>query len=72
MKTRLKPRNPFVAAAKFRRAGAHGKNIKALRRDQAMRLQREIKNPERTEYGFSAHSRTTQTDAASVCVVRLC
>lgn len=29
---RLAPRNPFVAAAKFRKAGAHGKSEKALRR----------------------------------------
>ncbi|MFA5081376.1 MAG: hypothetical protein WC474_02380 [Hydrogenophilaceae bacterium] len=69
MKTKLKPRNPFVAAARFRQAGAHGKSVKALRREQAMRLQREIKNTDRPGYGPSARSRTTQ--AASVCVVRL-
>jgi len=28
------PRNPLVAAVKFRKAGAHGKSEKALRREQ--------------------------------------
>jgi hypothetical protein len=31
-KQQLKPRNPLVAAAKFRKAGAHGKSKKAMRR----------------------------------------
>ncbi len=33
-----KPRNPFVAAAKFRRAGAHLKTVKARRRQDAVAL----------------------------------
>lgn len=37
----LAPRNPFVAAAKFKKAGAHGKTEKALRRAARMELQRE-------------------------------
>lgn len=35
------PRNPFVAAAKFKKAGAHDKTEKALRRALRMELQRE-------------------------------
>lgn len=35
----LAPRNPFVAAAKFKKAGAHGKSKKALRRAEKMELQ---------------------------------
>ncbi|HXA47088.1 MAG TPA: hypothetical protein VNW52_05630 [Burkholderiaceae bacterium] len=31
------PRNPFVAAAKFRNAGAHKKSNKALRRQEKMK-----------------------------------
>jgi hypothetical protein len=31
------PRNPFVAAAKFRKAGAHQKSNKALRRQEKMK-----------------------------------
>lgn len=30
------PRNPLVAAVKFRKAGAHGKSSKALRRKEKM------------------------------------
>ena len=33
-----KPRNPLVAAAKFRRAGAHQKTVKARRRQDAVAL----------------------------------
>ena len=33
-----KPRNPYVAAAKFRRAGAHQKTVKARRRQEAVAL----------------------------------
>ena len=31
------PRNPLVAAARFRKAGAHGKSEKALRREEKMK-----------------------------------
>lgn len=34
------PRNPLVAVAKFRRAGAHGKSVKALRRAAKTDLQK--------------------------------
>lgn len=34
------PRNPLVAAAKFRRAGAHDRSVKALRRAAKMELQK--------------------------------
>lgn len=37
----IKPRNPFVAAAKFKRAGAHGKTGKALRRAAKMETERD-------------------------------
>lgn len=33
---KLAPRNPLVAAVKFRKAGAHGKTEKAARRQQKM------------------------------------
>lgn len=36
----LKPRNPLVAAAKFRRAGCHEKTRKAERRAEKMALLR--------------------------------
>ena len=34
------PRNPLVAAAKFRKAGAHCKSEKALRREEKMMLKK--------------------------------
>lgn len=37
-KPSLAPRNPFVAAARFKPAGAHGKTEKALRRANKMEL----------------------------------
>ena len=36
----LKPRNPLVAATKFRRAGCHGKSAKAQRRAEKMEVLR--------------------------------
>lgn len=42
MKRKIRaPRNPFVVAAKFKKAGAHGKAEKALRRATKMEFQRE-------------------------------
>lgn len=37
----IKPRNPLVAATMFRKAGAHGKAYKAVRRKNKADLQRE-------------------------------
>ena len=34
------PRNPLVAAVKFRKAGAHGKSEKALRREERMKIKK--------------------------------
>lgn len=41
---RSKPRNPLVAAAKFRRAGAHDKTTKAKRRGEKTALVHLLKN----------------------------
>jgi len=38
MKPKIKPRNLFVALAKFRKAGAHEKTAKALRRQEKQAL----------------------------------
>jgi hypothetical protein len=37
-----KPRNPFVAAARFRQAGRHGANDGAARREACQALKREL------------------------------
>ncbi len=55
MKPRIKPRNPFVASAKFRKAGPHEKSFKALRRQAVIALARIIKAvPERQEKNISS------------------
>jgi hypothetical protein len=38
MKSKGKPRNPFVALAKFRKAGSHAKPVKSLRRQEKQAL----------------------------------
>ena len=38
MKKNLAPRNPFVALAKFRKAGSHTKPTKSLRRQDKQAL----------------------------------
>lgn len=42
-----KPRNPYVAAAKFRRAGAHRKTEKARRRQEAVALIQKLRGSRR-------------------------
>lgn len=37
-----RPRNPFVAAARFRQAGEHGDDHRAHRRDGRQALKREL------------------------------
>lgn len=43
MKLKIKPRNPFVAIAKFRKAGSHEKPSKALRRHEKQELAKTAK-----------------------------
>jgi len=53
MKLKIKPRNPFVALAKFRKAGSHEKPAKSLRRKEKQTLAKTAKqSPE------SWHNRT--------------
>ncbi len=55
MKPKIKPRNPFVAFAKFRKAGAHTKPAKSLRRHEKQALAKAAKrSPE------SCHNRIAQ------------
>lgn len=58
------PRSPFVAAAKFRKAGAHGMSSKARRRAEKMEL--------RSDHGIAAVQRAfnLQTEV-QLLVVRL-
>lgn len=43
MKPRIKPRNPYVASAKFRNAGPHEKSAKAQRRRDKLALCKVVK-----------------------------
>jgi hypothetical protein len=43
MKPKIKPRNPFVVLAKFRKAGTHSKPAKSLRRQEKQVLAKEAK-----------------------------
>ncbi len=43
MKPGIKPRNPFVVPAKFRKAGSHDKPAKALRRKEKQTLAKTAK-----------------------------
>ena len=43
MKSKGKPRNPFVALAKFRKAGSHTKPMKSLRRQEKQALAKAAK-----------------------------
>ena len=40
--TTLKPRNPLVAPARFRRAGSHQSSGRAMRRQDGIALRREL------------------------------
>jgi len=50
-KPKFSPRNPGVALALMRRAGAHGKSNKALRRQDAIALMKEWKRGGRNDDG---------------------
>lgn len=43
MKPKIKPRNPFVALAKFRKAGSHERPAKSLRRHEKQTLAKTVK-----------------------------
>lgn len=43
MKPKIKPRNPFVASMKFRKAGLHSKSEKSQRRQEKVALFRAVK-----------------------------
>ncbi len=43
MKPKIKPRNPYVASAKFRKAGPHGKPVKSQRQQDKRGLHKVVK-----------------------------
>lgn len=65
MKPRIKPRNPFVALAQFRKAGSHEKPNKSLRRQAKQALAKTAKqSPE------SWHERIALQCAAAMAAVK--
>ena len=64
MKPKIKPRNPFVALAKFRMAGVHTKPAKSLRRHEKQALAKESKqSPE------SWHNRIARQIGSAMALV---
>jgi hypothetical protein len=55
MKPNIKPRNPFVALAKFRKAGAHTKPVKSLRRHEKQTLANAVKQSSESCHNSTAH-----------------
>lgn len=62
MKKELTPRNPFVAFAKFRKAGFHIKPTKSLRRRDKQVLAKSVKqSPESSQQRLSAEGAFVMT-----------
>jgi len=68
MKSRIKPRNPYVADAKFRKAGPHQKPAKAQRRQDKLVLCRVVKQlPEHWHKRTLIECASANTSASSGC-----
>ena len=67
MKPKIKPRNPFVALAKFRKAGTHTKPAKSLRRHEKQALAKVAKQSPESCHNRIAH----QFGSAMILVDRL-
>lgn len=66
MKPKIKPRNPFVALAKFRKAGAHEKSAKSLRRQARQSLVKTVKeSPESWHIGITIQCLSAMTSASA-------
>ena len=68
MKSKGKPRNPFVALAKFRKAGSHAKPVKSLRRHEKQALTN-YKLSINLSSSFVCRNRDASTRAISVITV---
>lgn len=65
MKPKIKPRNPFVALAKFRKAGTHEKPAKSLRRQARQSLAKAVKqSPESWHKGITIQCLSAMTSAS--------
>jgi hypothetical protein len=67
MKPKIKPRNPFVALAKFRKAGSHEKPSKSQRRHEKQTLAKTAKqSPESWHNCISCECGSAMALASSV------
>lgn len=68
MKPKIKPRNPFVASMKLRKAGPHGKPEKSQRRQEKVALHRTVKQlPEHWRKRSICKSASANASAQSGC-----
>lgn len=68
MKPKIKPRNPFVALAKFRKAGSHAKPEKSLRRQEKQTLAKTARqSPESWHKCFSIECSSAMTRVDQAC-----
>lgn len=66
MKPKINPRNPYVALARFRKAGSHEKSEKSLRRTQKQALSKLTKqSPESWQNGILSVCRSVMTLASN-------
>ena len=67
MKPKGKPRNPFVALVKFRKAGSHTKPVKSLRRQEKQALAKAAKqSPESWQKRISTESAFAMISASLI------
>lgn len=68
MKPRIKPRNPFVVLAKFRKAGSHEKPAKSIRRQENQSLAKAARqSPESWHQRISIKFASVMTSTPSGC-----
>jgi hypothetical protein len=68
MKPKIKPRNPFVVLAKFRKSGSHEKPAKSIRRQENQSLAKAIKqSPESWHKRISIECASAMTSTPSGC-----
>lgn len=66
MKPKIKPRNPFMSLARFRKAGTHEKPAKSLRRQARQSLAKAVKqSPESWHKGITIQCLSAMTPVSA-------
>ena len=71
MKPKGKPRNPFVALVKFRKAGSHTKPVKSLRRQEKQALAKAAKQSPESWHQRISNENTFAMISASLIPMRM-